>query len=273
MAGAGGAAVAGAQARGRGSSTGRFRDTSSEPLPAARIPTHGHPHALCFWRSETLLEFNPGTRRRLAVGLLGTFAVAAIAAASLVWVTQSRADDPQSVFPRAAEAGKDAGDAPAARVNGVEIPKSTIATMQVLMAGFPESGAAADTDTVVAIVVRRELFRQEAARRGLLPSEDEITQAIVPIQQAFQKELAAGKAPTEMVNIIEGQAKTGHPIENWPNDPVVRKVYGDMLAEAALARDETKNIPQDANGTRLASDRMDQLEEKLRKQGSVEIYE
>jgi hypothetical protein len=189
------------------------------------------------------------------------------------WATREiSASDPSETIRNANEAAEQSGGEPVARVNGIEIPKSALVAVQVSIEGFPVDGLRPDdTAGIVEYLVRQELLRQEATRRGLYPSEDEVTTAIKADQEAFLADLSSGKAPREIVQLIDAHAKAGNPIEGWPTDPEIRMAYRGQMAQAALARDEAKDLPPDRRTPQAVAEKLQELGDRLRDTGNVEI--
>ena len=158
------------------------------------------------------------------------------------------------------------GDTAVALVNGVPIGRTTLDARRPLLAVFQvEDVDPADTRAVVEWLVDRELVRQEAARRGIGPSDAEITAYIQGDQRAFVELEEAGALAPGVAAVIEEQAAAGHPLESWDEDPVFRLAYRDLLLAGYVARDfGLSGITSDLS----ASDRM---VEGLRATATVEI--
>ena len=209
------------------------------------------------------------SRRTLSLAVGGIIAASALGA---FLATQGQADDPQSAIVRA-EAARSGGDAVAARVNDTEIREGTVAAVTELLRAFPVEGVSANNRSgVIDFLVNNELLQQEALRRGVAAKDDDVTAAIVEAQKAFQADLATGAAPPQIVNIIEGLAKAGHPLASWHTDPLIRDQYRRTLNGAALFRDETKAVADAAGAGRAEADRrMAQLTSRLRSSALVEV--
>ena len=194
-------------------------------------------------------------------------------AGGIAWAATSRADDPSDTFTRAATAGAQAGDSPAAIVNGETITRATLAEVQTQLQTFPAQGIDASNQTsVLDYLIRGALIRQEAARRGLLPTDAEVTAAITETQRGYKQDLAAGKLPPVMVNILDGEAKVGHPLDSWTTDPVIRSAWRSMLTQAKLAADQASDIPAGTNNiAQLTQQRLDQLVQRLRDAAQIQI--
>jgi hypothetical protein len=215
----------------------------------------------------------PRKRPLLSLGALFIALLAAVLAA-FAWIElRGGAANPANTFAEADARASAVGNDVAATVNGVGIPVARVEWMRAMLQVFPAQGLdAADTNSIVEFLVGQELLRQEAERRGLAPSDAEITTAILEQQKGLQQLLASGTAPSDITNIIRGLEKTGHPLNEWHTDPAMRAAVAATLAQGMLARDEARDVPQHApNRGEILAQRLAGLEARLRATADVRI--
>lgn len=159
-----------------------------------------------------------------------------------------------------------AGDTPAALVNGVPIGMQTVEERRPLIQIFQVQDVdPEDTREVVEWLVEQELIRQEAARRKIGPTDEEITTYIQGDQRAFAELREQGALAPGIAAVIDEQAAQGHPLETWHEDPVFRAAYRDLLLAGYLSRD--------SGGAGITSDlgEYDRMVTALRANSIVEI--
>lgn len=205
--------------------------------------------------------------------VVGVFALATIAGGVTWGVVASSASDKSDAFPAAAAAATAAGDTVAARVNGVDVPLRTVNTLEIMGSTFaPPSSELSNREGVLNAVIRAELLRQERERRGLRPSQDQVTALVLDQQRINIDMRKAGTLSPDAKAVLDGYEKIGHPVETWPEDPFILGMFAATIGETMLQDDETKDIPETApNRLELVLERMDKLVERLRSEATIEI--
>jgi hypothetical protein len=215
----------------------------------------------------------PSRGRQQLIAAIGAIAmVLALIGGVTAWFS-SRAEDPSAAYQDAAAAAAAAGDAVAARVNGVEILQGEVDSLRVSAGVFPVNGVEpASAASILDYLIRNELLRQEAERRGLVASDDEVSALIAEQQKLLMDQRDVGTAPPQILNMLKGLASIGHPIEDWISDPAIREMYRSLIVRSKLAQEETKDIPIESNGRdKLIQERMDQLAAKLGSEATIQI--
>ena len=155
--------------------------------------------------------------------------------------TPGSSDDHRDTLVRSQAAGEAAGNRPAAIVNGVTIPLADVERVRVNAEVWPITGVdPRDTPSIINFLVGQELQRQEAAKRGIVVTDDEVSAAIARDQKAYPQLLASGQAPANITNLIDAYAKAGHPMAKWQTDPLVRASYYNLLLDVALSGELAK---------------------------------
>jgi len=182
--------------------------------------------------------------RRHSLLVIGV--VLALAAAAILIVQGaegSPSDDPEEkgeLYRTAADLLEDDSEV-AAYVNGRPIPMSMLNAYDLLLRQGhgpfgPEQELPFDNlDAFLSMLIDMELLYQEAERRGLAPSDDEVVGAIRQIQQELNSILRDDtKLAREIRTAVESVAGTSFDIDTLDSNPVALEAYRKVMAIGAL---------------------------------------
>jgi hypothetical protein len=214
---------------------------------------------------------NPVVVSRKLYMVASTLAVLFVCVVGLGWyISVGRAESRSSVVADALDSRSEESDI-VATINDVPVHSADIDAARALLAVFPAQDLAPeDGQGILEYVIDQELLVQEAERRGLVVSEEDLTQFVLAVVRQIGSARDEGTLPADIEALIEGIEGAGHPLDAWATGGVMRDAYGRVLVLGLLTRDETGGIEDGPERDRLVREAMEQLTRELRGQAEIE---
>ncbi|MCC7366133.1 MAG: SurA N-terminal domain-containing protein [Dehalococcoidia bacterium] len=214
-------------------------------------------------------------RPRTLIFAVGAAALA-LGAGLVAWQLQAGAQDPEPYREAILELSDDPS-AVAATVNGRPIPAAKLDAFAVLQrAGstFGEGAAATMTpDEVLDQLIENELMFQEAERRGLVPSQDEVVAYARETEEGLKAVMAEdsddGKRVRDLFEQVRG---TDYWIDNYDSSPLLLDGFRRTMAIGKLRVEVESEVPMaDRENRDKVVAHVDSFVDELRAAATIEI--
>lgn len=162
----------------------------------------------------------------------------------------------------------------AAYVDGVAIPEAHLRAFLILSSTrFGESGQPASVDDYLDQLIEQELLYAEAQRRGLDPSESEVTQLAKATKVGLEGLLAEDSAlAADLRNVFAQVQGTPYHVDVYDTSPVMLDSFRRQLAINSLREQVLADLsPADRSDSAKREARIDQFVADLRRGADIKI--